>query len=345
MSRDGCRLLLLGNGDIRHVGHHFQRAAEILKIEACFRDTKPAYAGNLIIRKFQWSLRGHRPAQLRRYSKDIVHSCLNDRVNLLLSTGIAPLNAEALQKVGELGVIRANFLTDDPWNPAHRAKWFMAALPLYDFIFTPRKANISDLQRIGCRNVQYLPFAYDASVHFPESPADINEYEKLQSDVMFVGGADQDRLALIAKVIGAGFQVGLYGGYWERYRETKTHARGTVGPSVIRKAVASARVSLCLVRKANRDENSMSTFEMPAMRGCVLMERTADHQKLFGREGDAVVYFDSHQEMIEKLHWLLKSHTERRRLAERAFEVVTHGANTYQDRLRQILAAITLPRV
>ena len=45
-----------------------------------------------------------------------------------------------LGAIGRLGIERINFLTDDPWNPAHHAPWFMKALPEYDEVFTGSEA-------------------------------------------------------------------------------------------------------------------------------------------------------------------------------------------------------------
>jgi spore maturation protein CgeB len=46
-----------------------------------------------------------------------------------------------------------NYLTDDPFNPAHQASWFLDELPEYDRVFSTRHANMSDLQNAGCKYI------------------------------------------------------------------------------------------------------------------------------------------------------------------------------------------------
>jgi len=106
----------------------------------------------------------------------------------------------------------------------------------------------------------------------------------------------------------------------------------------IRHATGAARVSLCLVRRANRDGHAMRSFEAPAMRGCLLVESTPDHRDMFGPEGEAALYFRTPEEASAQAHRLLSDAPLRDALAARAHARVTSGANTYADRLRSILA-------
>jgi spore maturation protein CgeB len=95
------------------------------------------------------------------------------------------------------------------------------------------------------------------------------------------------------------------------------------------------------VRRANRDEHVMRTFELPAMGACMLTEDTTDHREIFGEDGEAVSYFHTPDEMVDKLRWLLTHDDERRRLADAARRVITRGHHTYRDRLEAMLERAT----
>jgi spore maturation protein CgeB len=196
---------------------------------------------------------------------------------------------------------------------------------------------MDDLVRAGCRNVQYLPFGFDPDLFYPEMPSTPEEKCQFAADVVFAGGADRDRVDYIFALIRAGMKVNLYGSYWERYPETKAHTRGQADVRTLRLAISSAKIALCLVRRANRDGNCMRTFEVPAVGTCMLTEDTQEHREIFGEEGEAVVYFKTIPEMVEKTHWLLNHDDERRRLAKNAYVLITQGANTYRDRLKTML--------
>jgi spore maturation protein CgeB len=83
----------------------------------------------------------------------------------------------------------------------------------------------------------------------------------------------------------------------------------------------------------------MRTFEVPAMGGCMLTEHTEDHEVILGADGEAVAYFQTPVEMVERLRQLLSNPADRRRLAEQARRRITGAANTYQDRLQTLLGA------
>lgn len=231
-----------------------------------------------------------------------------------------------------------NFLTDDPWNPAHRAGWFMESLLEYDHIFNPRLANMDDLRRHGCRKTSYLPFAYSPAVHFP--PRENSTSAMLGAiDVAFVGGADLDRIPYIDALIKSGVKLGLYGHYWDRFRLTRKHVAGMASPELMRLVASRAKVSLCLVRRGNRDGHCMRTFELAAMGACILAEHTAEHEEILGQEGEAVLYFSNIVEMVEKVHWLLSRDSVRDELRAQCYERITTRCHQYQDRLRSILSA------
>jgi spore maturation protein CgeB len=333
-------LVLVGNPDASHVGAHLKRAAEGLGLETVVCDVTEAYDGPVWRNRVNWWMRGRLPTRLRAFSAKVLETCRDVRPTWLLTTGIAPLEGDALKEIGKLQIRRLNYLTDDPWNPAHRAAWFLSAAPQYDYVFSPRRATLGDLRRLGCMSACYLPFAYAPEVHFRETPTN-GERARIQSDIIFAGGADRDRVPYMESLIQAGFDVALYGGYWERYTQTAPAARGQVKAVTLRKAVGAAKVALCLVRRANRDGNVMRSFELPAMGACMLTEDTEEHHEIFGDDGETVAFFRTREEMVEKLRWLLAHEDVRRRLKESAHRVVTAGRNTYRDRLEAMLERAT----
>jgi spore maturation protein CgeB len=326
----------VGNKGGTNVGGSLLNAAQRLGFSAQLIEMYPAMEAPTWLRRFNWRVRGHRPTWLGSFTKNVVEHVSNFRPTVLIATGTVPIQKKALPKIGRLGVTKINFLTDDPWNPAHRASWFLETLPFYDHIFSPRRANLDDLARLGCAKVSYLPFGYDESIFHPEPPS-ATEQEQFGADVVFAGGADRDRLPYFAALSRAGFKLALYGDYWDRYSETQKMWRGYADPCTLRKAIGGAKVALCLVRRANRDGNSMRTFEVPAIGASMLVEDTDEHREIFGMDNEAVVYFQGIDEMIDKLRRLLEHDEERLRLAQAAHRIVVNGRHTYKDRLIEML--------
>ncbi len=234
-----------------------------------------------------------------------------------------------------------NYSTDDPWNPKLMAAWYLRALPAYSVVFTPRRANINDFRALGCTDVRYLPFGYDDTLF---APPDVSVEATASHDVLFVGGADHDRITFVAAFTQCGPPVTLVGNYWDRHPATRSRALGNRSPAEIRALTAAAKVNLCLVRRANRDDNVMRTFEIGAIGGCTIAEDTPGHREIFGADGEAVHYFRTPQEAARLANSLLLDVRERERLAAAIRARIAGGGHTYRDRLVTMLgaAAVTL---
>ncbi len=338
------RLLIIGIPQPTHVGRHFLHAAESLSWLVELMDLSDAYAAPVWMRRICWHLMGHRPVYLGAFSAAVVRKCRAERPDLVLTTGLAPVNDLALKEIAAMGIPVANFLTDDPWNPAHRAPWFMRALPHYQHVFTPRHANEADL-REHLRSVSYLPFAYAPEEHHPPVSISAEERNRWSGLVAFIGGADDDRVAMVRALVRAGVPVGLWGGYWQEQPDLAAHAHGHADAETCRKIVAAAGTNLCLVRRANRDGHSMRSYEMPAIGGCLLVEDTTDHQSLYGPDGEAVLYFSQIADLPARARVAL-SMTEGQCeiLRQKARQKVDSSGNTYADRL-EIIRHLLMPRL
>ena len=245
------------------------------------------------------------------------------------------MRAKALSSLQKMGTKTYIWLTDDPWNVAHYSKWMMHVLPHYDVVLTPRKSNFSQLQDLCGDKVYYLPFGYSVVKHLCRP----TQETETDCDVLFVGGADKDRIPIVHSIIQAGFKVALYGGYWDRDPITRPFNRGIASVSELNEASQRAKVCLVLVRRANRDGHVMRTFEAAACGSCMLVEETNEHLAIFGvGERSPVKYFSSQKSMISEIYRLIANCDERNRLRFRVREWITETHHSYCNRLTQILS-------
>jgi spore maturation protein CgeB len=334
------RLAIVGNSGGTNVSESLRRAALALKYDVFFFDRYRAWRGSRILRSLSWRLNDKKPPRLKDFVDNVLTGCAYARPETLIATGIAPLTAVALEELRRLGIICINYSTDDPWNPTQTANWFLHALPIYDLVFTTRRANVEDFRRVGCGDVQYLPFGYDDELFRSSGGPTQGGAHGALHDVLFVGGADKERVAFISEFMNAGPAVALVGDYWETARQTRRFALGHKPPEEVRILTAAAQVNLCLVRRANRDGHVMRSFEIAALGGCMLAEDTAEHREIFGDDGEAVAYFRSPREAADRARILLANPAECARLSAAVRErIVLQGAHTYRDRLVTILGA------
>lgn len=332
-----CCCAILGQHSGTHVGGSLVRAARGLGFSPLVLDATEADSRHRLVRAWHWHVRGHRPAELDRFSRSIEDACAQYRPPAFIATGAAPATSGTLAALREMGIVTLNFSTDDPLNQAHRANWHLDALKQYDVVFTPRRANIEDLRGLGCRDVRYLPFAYDPDAFGADDACTGAPPDPL--DVLFVGGADSDRISFVKQYLATGPRPALAGGYWERDPVTRPFSIGLTTPGRLGVLTRTAKVNVCLVRRANRDGHVMRSFEIPAIGGFMIAEDTAEHRELFGDPGKAVLYFRTPQEAAELALWAIAHPDERRRMALASHNLIVGGHHTYRDRLVHMLAA------
>jgi len=330
------KLAIVGISGGTNIGESLRRASIAARQFGSFFDAYEAWRGSRILRALKWRFLDRRPLRLDAFSRKVVDECARTRPKYLISTGIAPLTEASLRVLRRLDVTCINYSTDDPWNRSHRAEWHLRALKNYDLVFTPRRSNIQDFIDAGCADVRYLPFAYDDELFGPGAPSDLT----VSHDLLFVGGADRDRVAFIAGIVNSGLRPAVVGDYWNRFPETRGFDLGHKDPKALRALTAAAAVNLCVVRHANRDGNVMRSFEIPAVGGFMLAEDTPEHREIFGTEGQCVLYFTTPEGAADKARWALANPSERRRMAAAAHELIVGGGHTYRDRLMQMLSVV-----
>jgi spore maturation protein CgeB len=329
------KLAIVGSFEGTHLGASLWRAAVGLGVEAIKFNISDAVYGDRFVRSFLWRV-DRRPLRMIRFSQDVISTCVQARPDILIATGAAPLTKSTLRALRRLGIACVNYSSDDPWNPVLRARWHLRALPEYDFVFSTRRANLEDLKRLGCSDVRYLPFGYDEWLFsLGEQRSDAPGH-----DVLFVGGADHDRVMFMTKAMRTGPPVTLVGAYWERFPETRRYAIGQKSPEELRALTAGAKVNLCLVRRSNRDGHVMRSFEIAAVGGCMLAEDTEEHRQIFGGDGECVVYFRTAEEAANRARALIATPGLQRRLASAVRDRMASGMHTYQDRLLAMLRAV-----
>jgi hypothetical protein len=333
-----CRsLAIVGAFGGTHIAGALKRAATKLALETITFDVADAAGRIRLLRLLTWHLAGRRPPYLDRFSAKVLAGCVRPSSRILIATGAAPLTRAALHVLRARGITTINYSTDDPWNPVMRAGWYLRALSEYGVVFTPRRANIENFRAMGCQDVRYLPFGYDETLcRPPEAPV-----EGVGHDILFVGGADEDRADFMTAFIQSGQAPSptLVGGYWERYAAMRPLTLGQKPPDTVAALTVAAKVNLCLVRRANRDGHVMRSFEIAALGGCMLAEDTAEHREIFGPDGETVVYFHTPQEAAARARLLLADPALRHRLAAAVQARITRNGHTYRDRLRAMLTA------
>jgi spore maturation protein CgeB len=84
------------------------------------------------------------------------------------------------------------------------------------------------------------------------------------------------------------------------------------------------------------DQQTTRCFEIPACRTFMLAQRTPALCDLF-RDGIEAAFFDSEQELTDKIRYYLMHETERKRVADAGYKRVQTIRCSWKDRLASLL--------
>ena len=110
---DSKRLLIVGSPLENRVGSHLRRAAEALGIDAQVVDLRTAYSPSRLENWAYRVFRDNRMPRMAAFSRVLLAAARRFRPHWCLVTGIAPIDAQTLQRVRALGARTLNFSTDE----------------------------------------------------------------------------------------------------------------------------------------------------------------------------------------------------------------------------------------
>jgi spore maturation protein CgeB len=193
-------------------------------------------------------------------------------------------------------------------------------MPLYDWIFTAKSFGVGDLREsLGISRAECLLHGYDSDVHHPFSISS-GQFESWESDASFIGTWSPRKEAFLAEVASKlqNVRLRIWGTQWERASEKCLQQAIEPGPiygDLYSLAVLCSRINIGLLSEiregsSSGDQSTARTFQIPAIGGFMLHERTEEFLTLF-REGEEAACFETPAELVEKIsHYL--NHEEKR---------------------------------
>lgn len=271
-------------------------------------------------------------------SRAITAKAASFEADLVLALAQAPLNSQALKQLRRDNIATAMWFVEDY---ALFTYWRTFA-PLYDFFAVIQKEPfISELARIGQKQVVYLPAAADPAVHMPMelSPA---EQQALGAEIAFVGAGYPNRRLAFKQLINYHFKIWgtEWGGDPVLGRFVQREGKRISTPDCV-KIFNASTINLNLHSSVQPDTLVGSgdfvnprTFELAACGAFQLTDQRALMAELFDTEELAT--FTSMQEFLEKIQYFQRNKEERLACAARARQRVLRD-HTYVVRMQTLL--------
>jgi spore maturation protein CgeB len=230
---------------------------------------------------------------------------------------------------------------DDPFSkkyPPFFWRHYLGSLPFAKTIFYYRTKNEEDYKKLGYNNISLLKPYYMAHKNFYIPEKEVNQYT---CDVIFIGHYENDgRDILLKKVIDSGVNIKLFGPEWQKspLYTYFVNKMGEIKPisKDYNLAINSAKIALVFLSKINNDTYTRRCFEIPPTKTFMLCEYSNDMNNIFkmGYEAD---YFNSVDEILEKIEYYLKHPIERQLIADRAYQRLIQDGHEISHRAKQVV--------
>jgi len=256
---------------------------------------------------------------------------------------IKPATLKKVRKLSPNTVI-ASYSDDDMFNKLNRTRAYADSLKHYDVVFTTKSynANADELPALGAKRCVMVDKAYDPSQH---RPLDLGatDRETYGADVGFIGSYAPERAEVIQYLAENDIQIRVWGNGWQGVSSASQNLQIERQPLVntrddlkFSKGICATRINLGFLRKVNRDLQTDRSVEIPACGGFMLAERSAEHERLF-EDGKEAVYFDSNQDLLEKIRYFLDHEDERKSICLAGRARCESSGYSHLERMRFML--------
>jgi hypothetical protein len=277
----------------------------------------------------------------RRFRRGFLSRVRNARPELVWIDKGLLLDRETLEEArSSSGAVLTHFNPDDPFGE-FGSGWdtFIEAIPAYDVHFVPRPQNLQEYRSRGARCVLEGDWGYDPNLHRPVALS-AEDRRIYGTDVGFVGSWARARGQSLARLAAAGVAVTIRGDGWkgrESWSELAPHHRGpaAMGEEYV-KVLCGMEIALNFLRRENRDTHTTRSYEIPACGVFMLADRTPKHLELF-EEGTEAEFFESDEELLDKIRRYLKEPERRRRVASAGRDRCLRSGYSYPERMRRMV--------
>jgi spore maturation protein CgeB len=285
--------------------------------------------------RIMWKLK--LPIDDKKHNKLIKIYIDEKKINTILIIKGNHIRPSTLQCVKENNINLLSWSDDDMFNRGNRSFYYDWGLKYYDMIVTQKSynCNADELPSLGAKYVFFRNKAYDKDVHKSYDCSD----EKHNFEVLFIGHFEEERYKSMLHLSENGIKVDIFGPAWGNYMNTNKnliiHNKMLVAEDYAN-ALSCAKISLCFLRKINRDLQTSRTMEIPSCGGFMMAERTDEHINLFEEDKEAV-YFDNDDELLEKVKYYLNNDDKRINISKNGRFRCENSPYSYDDRAKEII--------
>jgi hypothetical protein len=248
---------------------------------------------------------------------------------------------EEIKNAGD--TILITFNNDNPYEDGDRfTLWrhYHKSIQFCDINCFARPSDLAFAAAEHVPNPNWIRFWYIEGLHRPLQRID----EEFCNDVVFAGHYEPDgRAETISYLLEAGVNLQVFGSEWERAGKHRMldspQIRILHGEDYVQ-AIAGAKIGLVFLSHRNRDQYTIRCFEIPACGTMMIAPRTPVLQSLYDEDREAV-FFESREELLDKIHFYLAHDDARSRIASAGHRRCVSAKNSNIDRAAEMMHTAT----
>ena len=274
-----------------------------------------------------------------RANQVLIRKCREYRPEFIFLYRARAIKAKTIKKIHNMGIKILLYNNDDPFS--HRKWWYWReyrrSLRNCDIAFAYRKKNLMDYKKAGCRKrALLLPYYVKNRNYYIKhmESKDLNIPE-----VVFLGHYENDgRIEYLKMLVDAGIPIGLpdFYDYQEFFKENKNVLYLDSRGDNYNKILNATKIALCFFSTLNSDTYTRRCFEIPPTKTLMIAPKNKDMEMLF-KENVEIVYYETKDELLEKVKYYLAHDEERKRIAENCYQRIKNAGHSAEDRARQII--------
>ncbi|MDR3580284.1 MAG: glycosyltransferase [Oryzomonas sp.] len=278
-------------------------------------------------------------AWVRKANREMVLEARRFMPDVLVVFGQNPVQAGALAQIRSMMDLKTVYIWPD--TLVNLSASMISVLPLYDLVATYSNSTVRLFERLGAKDVKWVPLAADTKMHsVPDNLQ--NTATGSIADVAFIGQWRPERERAIAAILHASPNINLkiWGPDWGRRCKGKPNIlKSWQGRPLYAQefaaTVALSKINLNIIDDTNYPAANMRFFEIPCAGGLQVCSQCPEMEDEF-KHGETAFYYRSMGELPEMVRSLLKNDSLRKHVAQKANEIILKK-HTYIHRVGQIL--------
>jgi len=273
------------------------------------------------------------------YKSKLIQLLKNNKYDLVFVLKGGDIQEEALVEIKKYVPTLANWWVDDPFNKDANPNLYKH----YDYFFVFDSYYIPKIQKLGVKNVYWLPCAFNPASYFPGE-----KNPKYITDLAFVASYFSPREELFLHLKNKQLDISIWGPGWDKaplqkfFQLYPNSLKGTNLPnSEAASLYRSAKICLNLNHNHSKiDGINQRMLEIIASGGFQICDFREGFTGIF-EDKKEIVYFKKPEEIAELVDYYLKHENERISIVEKGMEKV-HREHSFEARAKEVLMLLNV---